>query len=65
MAKELEIEIDTAGQVHVHAKGIKGKECIHWAELFEQIVGKEQARQLTSEFYEVQQQAQVYRNVKR
>lgn len=64
MAKELEIEISRTGQVTIRPKGIKGKECIHWAELLAQIVGKEESRQLTSEFYEVSEHAKVEQDVK-
>jgi hypothetical protein len=64
MAKELEIEISETGQVTVRPKGIKGKECIHWAELLAQIVGKEEARQFTSEYYEAQQETQAHQNLK-
>jgi hypothetical protein len=64
MAKELEIEISRTGQVTIRPKGIKGKECLHWAELLAQIVGKEEARQLTSEFYEVAERSAVQQDVK-
>jgi len=62
--KELEIEISPTGQVSVKAKGIKGHECTHWADLMAQIVGREESRRMTSEFYETQTQAQQQQAVK-
>lgn len=65
MAKqELDIEISPTGQVTIHPKGIKGKECTHWAELLAQIVGKEESRIMTSEFYETHEQREQHQDVK-
>jgi hypothetical protein len=50
---EFEIEIDPSGKVTVRTKGIKGEACLDYADLFVQIIGKEESRQLTNEYYEV------------
>jgi DUF2997 family protein len=61
--EEFEIEISPQGKVTVRTKGIKGPRCLDFAKLFAQIVGPEESRQLTSEYYEqsteVQQQVQI------
>lgn len=54
MAVELDIEITPSGQVTVRPRGIKGKDCIHFAELMAQIVGREESRQYTSEYHETE-----------
>ncbi len=67
---ELDIEIDAQGRVKVHVKGAKGKKCLEYVQLFQQILqGQVTEQQLTSEYYEqpvevVEQekaQAKVYR----
>jgi hypothetical protein len=61
--EEIEIEISPEGKVTVSTKGIKGARCLDVAELFAQIVGREESRRLTTEYYEtdvdVQQQQQL------
>lgn len=53
MAKEeIEITISPTGKVTVRTIGIKGPACLDYAELFAQIVGREESRELTSEYYE-------------
>jgi hypothetical protein len=65
MAKEeLEISIDAAGRVTVRTIGIKGPRCLDYAEAVAQILGREESRTLTSEFYEAQQTAQAHVDVK-
>ena len=64
MAKEeIEIEISPSGKVTVRTIGIKGPACLDYAELFAQIVGREESRELTSEYYEatsdVRQQIEI------
>jgi DUF2997 family protein len=54
--EEIEIEISAQGKVTVRTKGIKGPRCLDVAELFARIVGREESRQLTSEYYETDQQ---------
>lgn len=48
---ELEIEIGPTGDVQVHVKGAKGKQCLNYVELFSQM-GQVKDQQLTGEFYE-------------
>ncbi len=56
--REFEITIDPAGFVEVHVKGYKGRTCMEVAKVFEQIVGEMRSHQLTSEFYEPEEQVQ-------
>ena len=55
MAKEeIEIEISPSGKVTARTIGIKGSRCLDVAELLAQIVGREESRELTSEYYETE-----------
>ena len=53
MSEELEIEIDKSGKVTMRTKGVKGEACMDLADLVAQIVGREESRQKTQEFYEL------------
>lgn len=53
--EELEIEIDPSGKVTVRTRGIKGPACMDYADLMARIVGREESRQTTAEFYESSQ----------
>jgi hypothetical protein len=63
--EEFEIEISPTGKVTVRTIGIKGPRCLDYADLFAQILGQEESRELTSEYYEesieVRQQIDVRR----
>lgn len=67
--EELEIEIDATGRVRVLTKGIKGKACLDYVEIFNQLLGPVQSQELTPEFnqienrVETQNQAQVHRRI--
>lgn len=50
--KEFEVTIDPDGKVTVHTKGAKGIACHDWADLMVEILGREESRRLTGEFYE-------------
>jgi hypothetical protein len=50
--EELEIEIAADGKVTVRTKGIKGPACMEYADLMARIVGREETRETTAEFYE-------------
>lgn len=50
--EELEIEIDATGKVTVRTKGIKGEACIDVVEALARLIGREESRALTPEFYE-------------
>jgi len=53
--QEVEIEITAQGKVVIRTKGIKGPQCLDVAQLFAQIIGKEESRELTGEYYEASQ----------
>ena len=56
MAKEeFEIEVDRDGKVTIKTIGIKGPRCVDAAEALAILIGREEARQLTSEYYEAEQ----------
>jgi len=56
MAKEeIEIEISPSGKVTARTIGIKGSRCLDVADLLARIVGREESRTLTSEYYETQE----------
>lgn len=61
--EELEISISPNGQVTVRTIGIKGARCLDAAEFIARLVGQEESRTLTHEYYEagqsVQQQSEV------
>ena len=50
--EELEIEISPSGKVTARTIGIKGPRCLDLADFLARIVGREESRQLTSEYYE-------------
>ncbi len=65
MAKEeIEIEIGPTGKVTARTIGIKGPRCLDVAELLARIVGREESRELTSEYYETESHVQQHLDVK-
>jgi hypothetical protein len=60
--EELEIEIDPSGKVTMRTKGVKGQACMEYADLIAYIVGREESREKTNEYFE-QQQEHVVRRV--
>jgi hypothetical protein len=50
--EELEIEIASDGKVTIRTKGIKGEACLDYTDLFVQLLGREESRQLTHEYHE-------------
>jgi hypothetical protein len=54
--QELEITISPEGKVTVHTHGIKGEACMAYADLLVQIVGREQQRERTAEYYQAEQE---------
>jgi len=56
---DLEIEITKDGKVRAKVVGAKGKGCLDYVKLLEQIVGKVQAQELTSEYYEPDSRVQI------
>jgi hypothetical protein len=62
--EELEIEISPEGKVTVRTLGIKGPRCLDLAELVARIVGREESRELTSEYYEQPTEVQHHLDVR-
>jgi hypothetical protein len=54
--REYEITIAPDGKVELNIHGHKGKSCLDVVKLFEQIVGTKESQQLTSEYYEPEEQ---------
>jgi len=48
---EFEIIISKTGKVTVEVKGVKGPRCLEYADLIKEIVGREEERQLTTDYY--------------
>ncbi len=48
---EFDIVISRTGKITVEIKGIKGPRCLEYAELLKEIVGHEEERHLTAEYY--------------
>jgi hypothetical protein len=62
--EELEIEIGPSGKVTARTIGVKGPRCLDLAEFLARIVGREESRQLTSEYYEAEERVQRHVDVK-
>jgi len=62
--EELEIEISPEGKVTMRTHGIKGPVCMDYADLVAQIIGREESRQKTSEYYEIPNHARAHIDVK-
>jgi hypothetical protein len=50
--EELEIEIGPDGKVTARTRGIKGPACLDYADLLARIVGREESRETTAEYYD-------------
>jgi hypothetical protein len=50
--EEVEIEIAADGKVTVRTIGIKGPRCVEVAEAIALLIGREESRRLTEEYYE-------------
>lgn len=48
---ELEITIDKKGKVTLTVRGAKGPRCLAFADLVKEIIGHEEQRKLTAEYY--------------
>lgn len=48
---EFEVTITRAGKVKVHIHGVKGQRCVEMADLIKEIVGREDERKLTQDFF--------------
>lgn len=60
---ELEIKIDSKGEIKVHVKGAKGKQCLQYVEIFKQI-GEIKNTELTSEYYEPENPSKIVNPLK-
>lgn len=58
--REFDITIEPDGEVRLHVRGYKGKSCLEAAKLFERVVGPLKSKQLTSEYYEPDEQVRFY-----
>jgi hypothetical protein len=56
---DVEITISKTGEVKVHIKGIKGKNCLVYSKWLAELVGKVKNQQLTSEYYEPEIKARI------
>ncbi|MFO0014144.1 MAG: DUF2997 domain-containing protein [Planctomycetota bacterium] len=52
--EEIEIEVDKMGRVTIRTRGIKGERCLEVAQAVAEIIGNEESRTMTSEFYETE-----------
>lgn len=48
---QFDITIDKNGQVKIKVHGVSGKECVQITDMLREIIGREESRQLTSEYY--------------
>ncbi len=62
--EEIEIEISPSGKVTARTKGYKGTSCLDVADLLAQIIGREESRELTSEYYEIETKVKQHTEVK-
>ncbi|MHC4325234.1 MAG: DUF2997 domain-containing protein [Planctomycetota bacterium] len=56
---EVEITISKNGEVKVHIKGAKGKNCLTYSKWLTEVIGKVKDEQLTSEYYEPEIKARI------
>ena len=56
---DIEITISKTGEVRVHVKGAKGKNCMEYAKWLTQIIGQVKDQKLTSEYYEPQEKSRI------
>jgi len=61
---EFEINISKTGKVTATVKGVKGPGCLEYADLIREIVGREETRQVTSDYYAAPGQVRIDTRVK-
>ena len=61
--QELEITIGPDGKVTARTIGIKGPACMDWMDLVARIVGREEGREKTPEYYQVEVHEQARQSV--
>lgn len=62
--EEFEIEIDRQGKVTIRTIGIKGTRCLDAAEALAMLIGREESRQLTSEYYESETEVRSHMDIR-
>ncbi len=62
---EFQIEIRPDGQVKVLVKGVSGRQCMSYADLLADIIGKETSRERTAEYYEQDAAVRIQAHQKR
>lgn len=50
-APEFDIRIDKAGKLTVRVSGVSGEECMRLSDMLAEIIGREDSREKTSEYY--------------
>ncbi len=48
---EFDITIGKDGRVNVRVRGVSGKECLALTDMLRDLLGREESRELTSEYY--------------
>ena len=61
---EFDITISRTGKVKVHVQGVKGQRCIELADLIKEIVGQEEDRQMTGDYYALDGKVRIQNQVK-
>lgn len=61
---EFDVTIGKDGKLRVEVKGSQGKACMELADLVREIIGKEDGREITSEYYNGPEQVRMNVNVK-
>lgn len=61
---EFEITISKTGKMKVHIKGVKGQRCTEMADLIKEIVGREEERKLTADYYEQEGAVRIHTKVR-
>ena len=56
---EFDITISRTGKVTVEVKGVKGPRCLRYADLIKEIVGREEERRFTADFYAPDAQVRI------
>jgi hypothetical protein len=60
---EFNITITRNGKVKVHVEGVKGQRCVELADLIKEIVGHEEERLLTSDYYAQEGKVKIHTDV--
>lgn len=61
---EFDITIDSNGKMTVHIQGVPGKGCLDFANLLKELVGPEESRRLTSDYYKSEGEVHIRSGVR-